>query len=351
MRYPKARPRAFLFLAISLFLLSGTRALAQKGTLNLSLWNRSIVYDKPLFGMPNAYETILHLDFTQDIINYGNLTGWLDGLLAGREGQIAQWFLNWNGVRVGKMTFNAKLGDSFFQVTNLEDRFINLFHPYQYLRGLSVNMGSNNFDFTFFAGNAARLSGLLGSTYEVGDQTLLGFFTKYKAKEKLILGGGYIHTDNEKDWEGNLVTKKNDIFLVDSQYAVNSDIKVLGEFQKSSSTDGASGAGISGSSVRIGPLVRLRNFDFEANYRRIDTDFRAVTEENQIARDEEGFFSSLRYRAGRSLTLFGVADSYRNNVARDPQSNTVDTLQTYSGLSFYSASLPDLTVQYEYGTR
>ena len=351
MRYPNQRLWAVLILLISLFLLSDRSALAQKGALNLSFWNRSILYDNPLLGMPNAYESILHLDFSQDITNYGSLTGWLDGLLSGRDPRMAQWFLNWSGVRVGKMMLDVKLGDSFFQVTNLEDRFINLFHPYQYLRGLSAGLSSNHFNLTVFAGKAARLSGLLGATYEVGDQTLFGFFTKYKAKEKLILGGGYIHTENETDWEGKSVTKKNDILLLDSQYAVSSDLKILGEFQTSGSLEGEAGKAESGSSFRIGPLLRLRNFDFEANYRRIDTDFRAVTEENQIDRDEEGFFSSLRFRAGRSWTLFGVLDSYRDNVARDPQVNTVDAFQAYSGLSFYSASLPDLTLQYESGTR
>ena len=351
MRYPSQCFRAVLIFLVSLFFLSEHSLLAQKGALNLSFWNRSIVYDKPLLGMPNAYETILHLDFSQDIINYGRLNGLLDGLLSGRDPKMAQWYLNWSGVRVGPTTLDVKLGDSIFQVTNLKDRFINRFHPYQYLRGLSAGLNSNRFDLTVFAGNAARLGGLLGATYEVGDQTLFGFFTRYKAQDKLILGSGYIHTENETDWEGNLVTKKNDILLLDSQYAVSSDLKILGEFERSSSLEAGASETKSGSSFRIGPLLRLRDIDFEANCRRIDTDFRAVTQENQIDRDEEGLFSSLRYRAGRSWTLFGILDTYRDNVARDPQVNTVDAVQAYSGFSFYSTTLPDLTLRYEYGKR
>jgi len=341
--------QAFFLVQLGLFLVCN--AYAEKAFLNFSIWNRSLVSSRPSPGYPNSYETILHLDFSQDVTNYGNLFIWFDGLASGRDRSVSQWSLYWTGFKVGKLTFNTKLGDSYFQFTNADSRFINVFHPYMYLRGLALSLESRDFDLTFYGGKVARLSGLLGSTYKVGDQSLYGLKARYKAQKKWILGAGYIHTVNEKDQEGSLITKENDIFMLDSEYTIYPGITVLGEFQRSFSRDGLSAQKTNGSYFRIGPLVKIGKIDFEANYRYVDSQFRFISQESQVDRDEKGLFSSLRYQASRNLFFFGVMESYRDNAGTASQRNMADNLQVYSGFSIYSTSLPDFTAQFEYGER
>lgn len=317
----------------------------EKGGINFSLWNRSFLYDQQFLNQKNVHETIFHFDLSQVITNYGMISAWVDGLSSDKGQNIARFYLNWSGFKIGNVKFNAKLGDSYLQFTNLESRFINMFHPYLYFRGANLMFSAPSYDLTFWGGKTAQLRGLLGSTYEIGDQNILGFKARYKAKDRLIIGGGIIHTENEENNFDETSLKKNNIFLLDSEYKIFSWLKFLGEYKLSNYLENDKDKTKGDSFYRIGPIIKTEKFDIEANYRYVGSSFRFVSHATQIEEDEKGFFSTLRYRASRSLTLFGGVDRFRDNVEEDPQKRTIDTFYVFSGFSLFSRFFPDITVR------
>jgi hypothetical protein len=323
---------------------------ANKGFLNFSVWNRSLISRNQVFGLPNSYETIFHLDFSQDITNFGTITAWTDGLFSKGNSRFSRGLVTWTGIKAGTLTFDLKGGDDYLVNTNLDSRFINLYHPYIYFRGGSTGFTSKAFDLTVYGGKIARLTGLLGSTYDVLDQPFYGFKARTQFGKALILGGGIFRTENQKDVTGFPMAKKNDVILVDSEITFVPGFKLLGEFRRSMAEEPSSRT-TSGNSYRFGPLIKAGRWDFEANYRFTGSRFLDLTPESQIFRDEKGIFSSLRVQVSRSLTLFGIADRSNDNVDRDPSRNVNNALLMTSGFNLYSPSFIDLTAQWEYEQR
>ena len=66
----------------------------------------------------------------------------------------------------------------------------------------------------------ARLEGLLGKTYDVTDESLYGFKGNFRPIPRLLLGTGFIRTQDEVDSADKPVTKSNNIFLFDSELEV-----------------------------------------------------------------------------------------------------------------------------------
>lgn len=334
-----------IFFFFSLLTISSA-FVTEKGELNFSLWNRSYFYGQQA-GRDDVYETLLHFDLSQTITNYGNFTAWFDGMSSNERVKVARWSLSWSDFKYKQFNIKANLGDGYFQFTNLESRFINTFHPYLYYRGASLSLSSNRYDVSLWGGKVAQLSGLLGSTYELSDQKIFGMSSRYRVPDKCIVGMGLVHTTDEKDTAGELYTKRNDIFLLDSEYNLNTWFKLLGEFRRSHFLEPESPKRKSGSLLRIGPQIKNDRVDFEANYRYIGPQFRSVNQATQIEKDEKGFFSTLRYKLSDSFSLFGTVDRYRDNVEDDPQRNKVDTTQILSGASFFPDRFPDITARFE----
>jgi len=318
-----------------------------RGELNFSLWNRSFLYS-PQSGQENNYETIFHFDLTQSITNYGNLTLWVDELTSPQGNQLAHWQVNWSDLKWGKFDLNISAGDGTIRFTNLESRFINMYHPYLYYRGGQLRISSGSIETTLWGGKLAHLSGLLGTTYEIKDQSLWGFKTKYQKNQNFLLGAGLIHTESpEEDKEDEeLFPKKNNIFLLDSEWNIINGLKLLGEYKRSLYIEKDSPQEKGGSFYRLGPLIRTKKLELEANYRYVGTHYRFVSSATQIEEDEKGLFSSLRYKLGSSLTLFGSVDQFRNNLEEDPNKNTLQTFRVFSGFSFFSESFPSITAHF-----
>lgn len=294
------------------------------------------------------YETLFHLDFSQVYTNYGKITGWVDGLfLSENFDKIAQWSVNWSDLKFGRFSLGANAGDGYLQFTNLESRFTNTFHPYLYYRGANLDFGAPNWEVSVWGGKKAQLSGLLGSTYELTDQRLFGFISKYRLKEKLLLGMGFIHTENEKDDTGELITEKNDVFLMDSQYDATPWLSVLGEIRGSSYLEPGETDRKKGSFLRFGPIIRTEKLNLEANYRYVGTGYRFVSKDTQTEEDEKGIFSTFRYRVSKSFSIFGTFDRFQDNAENDPQKRTVHTFEMFSGFSFFPDSLPSITARFE----
>ncbi len=159
----------------------------------------------------NEYENILHLDLWQKTINYGILGGWFDGRLSPSGLEAAHWYLTWQGLKVGPLTFNLQLGDKDFQLTKLGYRFTNYYPAYSYFRGLTVGFQHKKYSLDFFSGRVAKLSGLLGNFYLLTEQTVTGFMGHYEPHRVYYLGFGFIHSENEREEDGVLLTKTNNI--------------------------------------------------------------------------------------------------------------------------------------------
>lgn len=337
---------AFIFLF--LFLSTPAKLLADQGFLNFSFWNRSRVYSQTGLYYLNEYENIFHLDLFQNTVNYGNFAGWFDGRLSGSGFEAAHWYFSWQGFKTGQLSFNLRLGDDNFQFTNLGYRFTNYFPAYNYLRGVKVGFEYKSFNLDFFTGRVAKLSGLLGTVYSLTEQTATGFLGHFEPNKRYYFGFGLLHTENERSWSGELLTRANDILLLESELRINENFKLVTETQASFSVGQGESIKIPGTSIRFGPLINHNRWAFELNYRRVDADFKSLNSEFVYDRDQEGLFASWRYQPKRSLYLFGSVDYYHDNVDRLSELNTTDFWRVYSGFSLITPPWPDLTFRLDF---
>lgn len=340
-----------IFLVISLFSLPILlAAFTEQGELRLSFWNRAYYYGKDSHH-PNRHENILRFDLTQNIRNYGKFTAWIDALNSDSGNKISQFRLQWRDLKLGRFTLNSTLGDRYLQFSNLDSRFTNTIYPFLYIRGGSVQFTDNRLRAEIWAGRNAQLAGLLGSTFELKDQSLFGLKAGYQWKEPLMVGLGYIHSGQEKDAWGDVRAEKNDVFLLDSEYVYSQQVRIIGEFKRSSTLKQKGEKRNNGSYFKLGPIVRTDKVDFEANYRYIGSQFWFVSQGAQVEQDESGLFSTVRYKPNRIFTFFASLDRYRDNVGNDSDRNTVQSLQTFSGFSVYPERLPSFMLRLDYGKR
>ncbi len=332
----------FLFLS---GLLAVAELSAQQGYLNLSYWNRSRIYSQVGPFYANEYENIMHLDLRQKFINYGVLNGWFDGRLSSSGLEAAHWYLSWQGFQVGRLSWNLRLGDHNLQLTNLGYRFTNYYPAFNYLRGVSAGFEHRKYGLQVFSGKVARLTGLLGNFYSLTEQTATGFLGRFEPDQKYFLGFGFLHSENERSWSGELLTRSNDILLVESELRFNDRARFVMDTRASLSAGESDQAKVPGTSIRFGPLLQGKRWWLEVNYRRVDADFRNLSSEFAYDRDQEGLFASWRYQTRRRVFLFGSVDYYHDNVDRRSGLNTTDFWRLNSGFSLVTPPWPDLTLR------
>ncbi|MGB9835382.1 MAG: hypothetical protein ACPLRX_01425 [Candidatus Saccharicenans sp.] len=336
-----------VYFCFSLLLFSSTLGawptLPGQGYLNLSFWTRNFLYSYTSPYYFNDYENILHLDFYQNTFNYGNFTGWFDGAVSGQGFRAAHWYLGWQNVSSAGGRFGLRVGDNGFQFSNLGFRFSNYFPAYNYLRGFSLNYDCAEGGLTFFAGRVARLTGLLGSTYDLTPQTAWGVLGRAISSEKFYMGFGFLHTENERSLSGQTITPVNTLWLLELDYRVTPGLKLVSEIQLNSAGNEDDSERLSGSSLRIGSFYEIGKFSLELNYRRVSKDFKSLSNEYFFGRDQEGLYAFWRYQAKRYLYLFGTAEYFHDNVDRQPQTLTTDFFRLNSGFSLFWPSWPGLT--------
>ena len=342
--------RRTVSLAGVLVLLAGLApaARADRGSADLSIGNRSHLFRNPFGGAADASETVFHFGLVQTITNYGTVSLWADGLAAGGVFTPARLFAGWRGFKIKNAELSAGLGDGFFVNSNLESRFVNQYHPYFYFRGLNASISGPAFDLSVFGGTLARLTGLLGSTYEIKDQPFYGIRGRWKRPAGGLAGAGIIHT--RRDPADPAGPEKNTLILLDAEAPVAEGAKILGEFQ-TSLTPGSSGPAGSANALRFGPFFRSGKWNIEANYRFTGSRFCDLNPDYQSIRDEQGLFASVRYQASRNLVLFGFADRFADNTGGDPAKNTLRSLSVISGFYLNTRSLFDLSLQWEFQQR
>lgn len=291
----------------------------------------------------NQFEMNYHLDAWQNVPNVGKLLLWFDwinGKNDDRINKLGRGYLALTEFRYNDFILNGLVGDSTLIFTNLPERFSNVIYPDIYFRGFQADLLSKWGMVQVFGGKVARLEGLLGKTYDITDEVLYGFKGNFRPIPRLLLGAGFIRTQDEVDSADKPVTKSNNIFLFDSELEIFKWMKWQTEFRRSDSKGEPGIESQSDYMLRFGPMIRTENFKLEANYRRIGTDYRFVNEATQGGSDQEGFFLLTEYRPWRELTLFGNADRYHDNVSDKPDRNRTDNLRGLIGLSFFSPKYP-----------
>ncbi len=338
-------PWRFLLLFSLLAFFLAAELSAQQGYINLSYWNRSRFYSQAGPYYANEYENIMHLDLWQKFINYGTLSGWFDGRLSSTGLKAAHWYLSWQGFQTGRLSWKLRLGDHNLQLTGLGYRFTNYYPAFNYLRGVSAGFEHRKYGLEVFSGKVARLTGLLGNFYSLTEQTATGFLGRFEPDQKYFLGFGFVHSENERSWSGELLTRTNDILLIESELRFSQQARFVMDTRASLAAGENDRVKIPGTSIRFGPLLQGRRWFLEVNYRRVDADFRNLSSEFAYDRDQEGLFASWRYQTGRRVFLFGSADYYHDNVDRRSGFNTTDFWRVNSGFSFITPPWPDLTLR------
>ncbi len=331
---------------------SPSRSPADKGYADFSIWNRSLLYRDALSGRPGSAETVIHLEAVQDITNYGAVSLWTDAIVcSGGTSGLSRISAGWSGFTYKGMGFGRR--SRGFELRQHEPR-IPLRQPVSSLRLLpgffGRPVGAENFDLSAFGGKAARLSGLLGSSYEIKDQPLFGFKGRWKLGQGRSLARAVIHTRPDPSDLSRLsgpFSAKNTLVMARRR----SPGRGRGENPRRV-PDQLHPGGIpvarSGQFPPFRSVVPVRKMG-----RRGQLPLRGIplsrmsTGEGQIVRDERGLFSSVRYQASRCLGLFAIADRWSNNTDRDPAANTSRAWSVISGFHFSTRSLLNLTAQWE----
>ncbi len=296
------------------------------------------------------FEMNYHLDVWQKVPNVGNFVVWLDwinGENDERVNKLGTGFLTLTDFRYNGFILNGLAGDSSLIFSNLPERFSNVIYPEIYFRGLKADLLSKWGMVEVFGGKVARLEGLLGKTYDMTDEVFYGFKGNFRPTPRLLLGTGFIRTQDEVDSAGNPVTKNNNIFLFDSELEVFKWMRWQTEFRRSDFRGEAGTESQSDYLLRLGPIVKTENFNFEVNYRRIGTDYRFVNRATQGESDQEGLFLLAEYRPWKEITLFGNADRYHDNVSDKPAMNRIDNTRGLIGLSFFSRKYPSFYLTFD----
>ncbi len=341
-------PSIFSFLLI-LLVLAFTNLIAQQGYLHLSFRNRSHIFGSSP-GYPqieNEYENIWHVALFQKTFNYGQFQGWFDGRFLDSSLQAAHWYLNWQDFKVGPFSLGFNLGDYNFQFTTLGYRFTNYFPVFNYLRGITTSISHPKFSFNFFSGRIARLTGLLGMVYSLTEQTATGFLAHFKPTNRYYFGLGFLHSENERDWSGNPLTRSNNLLLLESEFKINERIKLVAESKTSEAKMGEDAHKRIGHSLRFGPFFSFDRWHLEVNYRRVEADFRGLRSDFILDRDQEGIFATWRYQPGRGFYLFSAFDYYHDNVGESRDKNTTDFFQIFAGFSLFSPPWPNINFRIE----
>jgi hypothetical protein len=296
------------------------------------------------------FELNYHLDAWQNLPNAGKLLLWVDWIYGKNDGRIhrlGRGYLALEEFRFKDFILNGLIGDSSFIFTNLPVKFSNVTYPDIYFRGFQTDLFSKWGEVHVFGGKVARLEGLFGNIYDVTGESLYGFKGSFRPIPVLLIGAGFIRTQNEVDNNDQPLTKSNNIFLVDSELEIFKWMKWLTEFRRS---DFNGELGIESQKdymIRFGPMIQTENFKIEANYRRVGTGYHFVNQATQWETDQEGFFLSTEYRPWKELTLFGNADRYHDNVSNKSDRNTTLNTRGLVGLSFFTPNYPSLYLTFD----
>lgn len=277
---------------------------------------------------------------------------------------LGSFFLQLQGVEVPRHTLSALVGDTFADVSLLQEdhprgllfpftfprlfplatplfpfispaeRFANFFPPSLPLRGVRLDLSSERTHARIFGGQVTTLKGFLGEVAEETGEILLGGKARLRLSDRITLGAGFTWTTDSAPLPDGSIIHEDKTFQASGQVRLTPSLLLQGEVGLSLhelETPSGQKRG-SDAFVIVGPLYTSERFTLHANYRRVGPDYPLLARFG--LQDREGWFLTGSYRPRPSLSLFGTFESSRTNVDRDPDRPILRITQGLLGGSF-----------------
>lgn len=296
------------------------------------------------------------VDFHQIITNYGVL----EGRFAASEseqhdgpGSLSKDLLTYERLRFrdfhwGRSVLQGTVGDQTFRISNLPVIFSNSIYPIFYFRGLSLGVNNPSVQVDVMGGGMTISKGLLGETFQETGEDVYGLAVRTQPWERLTLEGNFFKTQNEKDYDGDLITRSNDVYRLAADLRTWSKLYFLGEFMQSFSEapDSSKEKDIA---YRAGAIWQGDRLHLEGNYHYLGPDFHLLGPIYQTDRNVEGFYASGDFNPWPFLGISGSYDSAQNNLVVDPAKSVNESDLRSLGLRFYRPPWPTLYWRYYTG--
>ena len=319
-----------------------------------------VIYDAQRFRTSGEQFFVSDLvgfaDFHQIITNYGELDGRLaiseseqhDGSGSLSKEELTYERLSFRDFHWGHSILNASAGDQTCRISNLPVTFSNSMYPNFYFRGFSLEVSNPYLQAEVMGGGMTISKGLLGETFKETGEDVYGLAARTHPWERLTLEGDLFRTQNEKDYNGNLLTRFNDIYRLAGDLQAWSKLYFLGEFMQSFSEDPEK-TKENDIAYRAGALWQGDRLHLEGNYHFSGPDFHFLGPIYESDQNVEGFFVSGDYSPWPFLGVSGSFDSASNNLVVDP-SKSINENETRSyGLRFYRPPWPTFYWRYYAG--
>ncbi len=305
----------------------------ERGQASISVQHRSIRSEADPFEATER-ETSLIFKLFQDTINYGQWEGNL--VLTHFEETFEEgsfqlglkdfWFTN-------EIRMDTFLGDHSLYYRIHSDFFLNYQIPVAFLRGLSAELSSQQWNLQWILGRLTKRKGIIGYAFEDTDESLLGLKFRCDFPQDSFFGFGLLRTDEEKDPSGTLIVKNNNLFLLDGRWGLNERLSLLGEGFYSY-YDSVQKGTVKDYSLILGPFFKSRKLTFQTNYRNFGRDFRFIGYPYESAANQEGFYADLNIRFNK-IYIYGSSDFYWDDPTPDMQRDSLSTWASHFGASFY----------------
>ncbi|HYA42222.1 MAG TPA: SdrD B-like domain-containing protein [Syntrophobacteraceae bacterium] len=319
-----------------------------------------VIYDSQRFRTSGEQfylsEIVGFADFHQTFTNYGVLEGRVafsdleqhDGAGSLLKDQQTYERLTFRDFYWGRSVLQASLGDQSFQISNLPVSFSNAFCPTLYFRGLSLGLSNSYLQMQILGGEATISRGLLAETFETTGEDVYGVALRSKPSPRLTLEGDFFHTENEKDYQGNLVTRSNDVYRIAGDLRTWSNLYTVAEFMQSFSED-PYGRNEEDIAYRAGAIWRGDRLHLEGNYHYSGPDFHLFGPIYQSEQNVGGFFASGDVNPWPFLGFSGSFDSAQNNLMIDPSKSINESDYRSFGLRFFRPPWPTFYWRYYSG--
>lgn len=350
-------------LGIVAFLLTITLSLATSSTLmalDQGGLETGVIFDALRFRTAGQEfflsEFAGYADFRQNLTNYGVLEGRLamshyyedDGPGSLMRGEQAFGRLTFRDFHWGRSILQVTAGDQAFQMSKLPVSFTNLFYPALYFRGLSLGATHPCLQLELLGGGMTISKGLLGITFQETGEDVYGIAARTQPTERLALEGNFFQTRNEKDFEGNLVTRSNSVYRAAGALRTWSKLYALGEFMQSFAENPESRKE-QDIAYRAGLTWRGERLNLEGNYRFEGRDFHLLGPIYQSDQNVKGFFFAGDYSPWPFLGISGSYDSAKNNLLLDPSKSINESESRSLGVRLYRPPWPTLYWRYYSG--
>jgi hypothetical protein len=296
------------------------------------------------------------VDFRQYLTNYGVLEGRLaasdseqhDGPGSLYKDQLTYERLTLRDFHWGSSVLRASIGDQSFRISNLPVNFSNYFYPTVYFRGLSLGVSNPYVQMEIMGGGMTISRGLLGETFQETGEDVYGVAARAQPSERLTVEGDFFLTNNEKNYNGELITKSNDVYRLAADLRTWSKLYLLGEFMQSFSVDPDSRK-VEDIAYRGGAIWRGDQLHLEGNYRYSGPDFHLLGQNYQYDNNVKGFYAAGDYNPWPFLGISGSFDSAEHNLLIDPAKSINESESRSFGLRFYRPPWPSLYWRYYSG--